>query len=57
MHNIIIESEGEEPVVDDQPIDHQGPLSQLDQLSVKFIALSRDAPSRDVIHTGSYSTS
>jgi hypothetical protein len=57
MHNIIIESEGEEPAVDDQPIDHQGPLSQVDQLSVKFIALSHDAPSRNVIHTGSYSIS
>jgi hypothetical protein len=38
MHNIIIESEREEPVKDDQPYDHEGPLAELDQVPVKFSA-------------------
>jgi hypothetical protein len=38
MHNMIIESERDEPVVDDQPFDHEGPLVNLDQVPVEFVA-------------------
>jgi hypothetical protein len=38
MHIIIIESEREEPVEDDQPFDHEGPLAQLDQVLAEFAA-------------------
>jgi hypothetical protein len=38
MHNIIIESERKEPVKDDQPYDREGPLAELDQVSVQFFA-------------------
>jgi hypothetical protein len=36
MHNMIIENEREESVEDDHPYDHDGPLAQLDQVSVEF---------------------
>jgi hypothetical protein len=35
---MIIESERDEPVDDDEPFDHEGPLSQLDQVSTEFAA-------------------
>jgi hypothetical protein len=38
MHNMIIKSEREEPVEDDWPFDHEGPLAKLDQVSVEFPA-------------------
>jgi hypothetical protein len=36
MHNMIIESECDEPVVDDEPFDHESPLAQLNQVSAEF---------------------
>jgi hypothetical protein len=38
MRNMIIESEHEEPVEDDQPFDQEGPLAELDQVSAEFFA-------------------
>jgi hypothetical protein len=38
MHNMIIKSEREEPVKDDQSFDYEGPLAQLDQVSIEFAA-------------------
>jgi hypothetical protein len=38
MHNMIIESERDITVVNDQPLDHQGPLAQLAQVPTKFAA-------------------
>jgi hypothetical protein len=36
IHYMIIKSEQNSPVVDDQPFDHQGPLAQLARVSAKF---------------------
>jgi hypothetical protein len=36
MHNMIIESEREEPVEDDQSFDHMGPLAEPDEVPVEF---------------------
>jgi hypothetical protein len=50
MHNMIIESEREEPVEDDQPYDHKDPLSQHDQVLVNFfafLAMHQEIRSRD----------
>jgi hypothetical protein len=38
MHNMIIEDERDITVVNDQPLDHQGPLAQLAQVPTKFAA-------------------
>jgi hypothetical protein len=35
---MIIESEHDEPVDDNEPFDHEGPFSQLDQVSAEFAA-------------------
>jgi hypothetical protein len=35
---MIIESEREEPVEDDQPYDHEGRLAKLDQVPMEFDA-------------------
>jgi hypothetical protein len=50
MHNIVVESEREEPVEDDQPYDHKGPLAELDQVLVKFsafLAMHQEIHNRD----------
>jgi hypothetical protein len=36
MHNMIIESECEEPVENDQPFDHMGPLAELDEVLIRL---------------------
>jgi hypothetical protein len=53
MHNMIIESERESPVVDEQPFDHQGPLAQLDQVPAEFaVFLAMHQEIRDAqVHT------
>jgi hypothetical protein len=51
MHNMIIKSESDAPVVDDQPFDHEGHLAQLAQVSAEFgafLAMHQEINSRDV---------
>ena len=52
-HNMIIESEREERVVDDKPFDHRRPLAEFDQVQAEFFAfLARHQESRDThVHT------
>ena len=38
MHNMIIESEREEPVHDDHPFDYQGPLADVEHIPQEFAA-------------------
>jgi hypothetical protein len=38
VRNMIIKSEHEEPVEDDQPFDQENPLAELDQVSAEFFA-------------------
>jgi hypothetical protein len=38
MHNMIIESEREDPVHDDQPFDYQGPLAKVEHMPQEFAA-------------------
>jgi hypothetical protein len=39
MHNMIIDSDREQPVEYDQPYDHECHLAQLDQVPVEFSAI------------------
>jgi hypothetical protein len=50
MHTMILESEREAPVEDDQPLDFMGPLSTLDEVSVDFfvfLAMHQEIHNRD----------
>jgi hypothetical protein len=40
MHNLIIKSDWEEPMVDDHPFYHEGTVAQLDQVSSEMLLSS-----------------